>query len=63
MESEKVDRARRSFLVKVAYTAPMIATISVLPSIASAGSPGIHDTQTPLKKAKSHHHHNQWNPW
>jgi hypothetical protein len=34
----EVDESRRKFIQKVAYAAPMIATISVLPSIASAGS-------------------------
>ncbi len=33
-----IDKSRRKFVQKVAYAAPMIATISVMPSIASAGS-------------------------
>jgi hypothetical protein len=32
------NKSRREFVQKVAYVAPMIATISVIPSIASAGS-------------------------
>ena len=32
------NKSRRDFVQKVAYVAPMIATVSVLPSIASAGS-------------------------
>ena len=34
----EVGNSRRDFIQKVAYTAPVIATVSVLPSIASAGS-------------------------
>ena len=34
----EVDQSRRKFVQKVAYTAPLIVTISVMPSIASAGS-------------------------
>ncbi len=30
--------SRRGFMERVAYTAPMVATLTVLPSIASAGS-------------------------
>jgi hypothetical protein len=33
-----INKSRRKFVQKVAYMAPMIATISVIPSIASAGS-------------------------
>ena len=33
-----INKSRRDFVQKVAYVAPMIATVSVLPSIASAGS-------------------------
>lgn len=38
MSEQNVDRSRRAFLTKVAYTAPLIVTLSVMPSIASAGS-------------------------
>jgi hypothetical protein len=38
MMEQKVDQSRRGFIIKVAYAAPAIATLSVLPSIASAGS-------------------------
>ncbi len=38
MSGSQLDRSRRGFLRKAAYTAPLIATISVLPSIAAAGS-------------------------
>jgi hypothetical protein len=34
--------SRRQILKKVAYTAPIIATIAVMPSIASAGSVKVH---------------------
>ena len=33
-----MSESRRKFIRKVAYTAPIITTISVIPSIASAGS-------------------------
>ncbi len=39
MNEQNVDRSRRDFLVKVAYAAPLIVTLNVMPSIASAGSP------------------------
>jgi hypothetical protein len=67
MEKMNVDRSRREFLVKVAYTAPLIATLSVMPSLASAGSPvigggGTEETTQPLRR---HHknHNNQWHPF
>jgi len=64
MEREEIDQARRSFLVKVAYTAPMIATISVLPSIASAGSSPVESGQSPsTTKSQRQRHHNHWHPW
>jgi hypothetical protein len=34
----EVDNSRRQLLQRIAYTAPMIATLAVMPSIASAGS-------------------------
>lgn len=36
-----MSESRRSFIIKVAYTAPLITTMSVLPSVASAGSPRV----------------------
>ena len=36
--SRGVDQSKRNFLIKAAYVAPIVATISVIPSIASAGS-------------------------
>ena len=39
MNEQNVDRSRRAFLAKVAYTAPLIVTLNVMPSIASTGSP------------------------
>jgi hypothetical protein len=64
MEREGIDQARRAFLVKVAYTAPMIATISVLPSIASAGSPAVESGQAPSStNSQRQRHHNHWHPW
>ena len=38
MSEQEFDRARRGFLRKAAYIAPLVATISVMPSIAAAGS-------------------------
>jgi hypothetical protein len=38
MMEKEIDQSRRGFIIKVAYAAPAIATLSVLPSIASAGS-------------------------
>lgn len=63
MKSGEVDQARRAFLVKVAYTAPLIATISVLPSIASAGSLAVENGQAPSTNSQREHHHNKWHPW
>ena len=34
----EVDNSRRLFVQKVAYTAPLIMTLSVMPSFAKAGS-------------------------
>ncbi len=31
--------SRRGFIKKVAYTAPIIATVAVVPAVASSGSP------------------------
>lgn len=38
MMKSEVDQSRRGFVKKVAYAAPIIATLSVMPSVASAGS-------------------------
>jgi len=38
MINPQIDRSRRDFVVKVAYTTPAIMTVAVLPRIASAGS-------------------------
>jgi len=35
----EINESRRKFIERVAYTVPLIATVSVIPSIASAGSP------------------------
>ncbi len=59
MKAEEVSKSRRKFLIKAAYTAPLIATISVLPSIASAGSPVVPPAATKSKR----NHNNQWSPW
>ena len=64
MDEQSVDRSRRAFLTKVVYTAPLIVTLSVMPSIASAGSPVItktiesQDGVQPLRVGG--HHHNNW---
>ena len=65
MDEQSVDRSRRAFLTKVVYTAPLIVTLSVMPSIASAGS-----NPVPTKTIESQdgvqpqrlggHHHNNW---
>ena len=34
----EINDSRRQFVLKVAYTVPFIATMSVMPSLASAGS-------------------------
>ena len=34
----EINKSRREFVQKVAYVAPLVATVSVMPSIASAGS-------------------------
>jgi hypothetical protein len=70
MERLEVDGSRRAFLVKMAYTAPLIVTMSVLPSIASAGSlaiaiDGIGVDGEGEQKTQKHHrnNHNKWSPW
>jgi hypothetical protein len=69
MNEQNVDRSRRAFLAKVAYTAPLIVTLNVMPSIASAGSPATDTTidgvqrlqQGPQGQQGPHgHHHNKW---
>ena len=34
----EINHSRRQFVLKVAYTVPVVATLSVMPSLASAGS-------------------------
>jgi hypothetical protein len=62
MNDQNVDRSRRAFLAKVAYTAPLIVTLNVMPSIASTGSPvttsSIEDGVP--RQQKVGHHHNKW---
>lgn len=60
MEELEVDRSRREFLVKAAYTAPVIVTLSVIPSVASAGSEALTSASGPSTKK---HHHNNNNHW
>ncbi len=71
MKAVEVSKSRRKFLIKAAYTAPLIATISVLPSVASAGSPFVRN-EDPAKggneqpgaaKPRKRNHNNQWSPW
>ena len=38
MSPTEVDESKRNFMIKVAYVAPIVATVSVLPRFASAGS-------------------------
>ncbi len=56
----EVDKSRRGFLTKVAYTAPLVVTLSVMPSVASAGSSFVSDDG---KQAKQSHHRNNNNRW
>lgn len=64
MNEQSVDRSRRAFLVKVAYTAPLIVTLNVMPSLASAGSPvTTPTTEDGIQRVKQGHHHNKWHPW
>ena len=37
-KSQNIDKNRRDFVKKAAYTAPAIVTLAALPSFASAGS-------------------------
>ncbi len=61
MDEQNVDRSRRAFLAKVAYTAPLIVTLNVMPSIASAGSPVTHTTvEDGIQRVQQGHHHNKW---
>ena len=46
---------RREFVKKVAYTAPVIATLSVAPSLASAGSSHTSGQQYDRLKKKNKH--------
>lgn len=55
--NDKKTLTRRDLLVKMAYTAPLIVTLTVMPSIASAGSPVTPPSGRPA------HHHNKWHPW
>lgn len=38
MSPAEVDQSKRNFMIKAAYVAPIVATVSVLPRFASAGS-------------------------
>ena len=38
MSPAEVDQSKRNFMIKTAYVAPIVATVSVLPRFASAGS-------------------------
>ncbi len=62
MKAVEVNKSRRKFLIKAAYTAPLIATISVLPSVASAGSPFV-GNEHPAATKQKRNHNNQWSPW
>ena len=61
MNEQNVDRSRRAFLAKVAYTAPLIVTLNVMPSIASAGSPVTNTTvEDGVQRVQQRaHHHNK----
>jgi hypothetical protein len=56
MNEQSVDRSRRAFLTKVAYTAPLIVTLNVMPSIASAGSLQTRSKIKPAHRQHEHHH-------
>ena len=51
------DQSRRQFVQRVAYTAPLIATLCVMPSTASAASEAFTEQLT------TSHHHNNNNHW
>ena len=53
---------RREVLLKAAYVAPLIVTLTVMPSIASAGSPITPPREDEIPKSTGHHH-NHWHPW
>src|SRR4029453_3523996 len=38
MSLAEVDQSKRNFMIKAAYVAPLVLTVSVLPRFASAGS-------------------------
>jgi len=66
MEQSEVDRSRRGFLVKAAYVAPLVITLNVMPSVASAGSSFVatNDTKQKGTTPKAHkNNNNRWSPW
>lgn len=65
MTKEDADQSRRNFLVKVAYTAPIVATLTVMPSVASAGSANLNGPRPTAFTNTQHkrHHHNGWKFW
>jgi hypothetical protein len=62
MNEQNVDRSRRAFLAKVAYTAPLVVTLNVMPSIASTGSPVTHTTtEDGVERLRQRRHrHKKW---
>jgi hypothetical protein len=57
---------RRAVLEKLAYVAPAILTIKVIPALASAGSNPTLLPDDPIPTPPTGHHHNRnnkWNPW
>jgi hypothetical protein len=66
MEQCDVDRSRRGFLLKAAYVAPLVVTLSVMPSIASAGSVATPSSTDQARASRSKQHKNNdnhWSPW
>ena len=65
MDEFEVDRSRRGFLVKAAYVAPLVVTLNVMPSIASAGSVvTTNETGQAGGAPKAHKNNdNHWSPW
>ena len=59
VRAKAVDKSRRQFVQRVAYTAPLITILSVMPSVASAGS-GLTGGAESLTTRQHKNNNNHW---